>query len=177
MGTFFYPAPSTRPSLSPMGGAARLLLVIAALLAVGCSVSVFSQDRKRVLKDKDGNLIKDKDGNAIVEDYEEIYTVVRDPEEAFAIIAKDLHVDTDFKGELPKPAGAISVVVSSSVGLETVMLAQQLDQINSQVRAQFKAALFGLNSNPTSLENQDRFWKSIDDVNRQMADLRKVTVR
>jgi tetratricopeptide (TPR) repeat protein len=82
-----------------------------------------------------------------------VYSVVRDPEATFSVISKDLLLSLSGK--------AGSAEASTSLQLQTVMLAERLDQLNAQVMAQVKVAFFGLNANPTDPENQKYFWTTL----------------
>lgn len=98
----------------------------------------------------------------------EYYAIVRNPEETFRIYAMEL--DTTMKATVG--TGQVNVGAEGQFDQTVVKLAEQLDQLNSQVLAQYKAAFFGLNSNPKL--NREAYWKSLDEINKQIADLRKV---
>jgi hypothetical protein len=100
---------------------------------------------------------------------DQYYTIVRDPESAFSIVSKDVTDNASIQAALKK-LGTISA--SNNYSSLTQMLADKLDQGNSQIRAQFQAALFGLNANPTSEDNRKAFWSSLDNINQQALDLR-----
>lgn len=98
----------------------------------------------------------------------EYYAIVRNPEETFRIYA--MEIDSKLKATVG--TGQVNVGAEGQFDQTVIKLAEQLDQLNSQVLAQYKAAFFGLNSNPKL--NREAYWKSLDEINKQIADLRRV---
>jgi hypothetical protein len=101
------------------------------------------------------------------------YTLVKDPEKAYKIVA------TDYSGKASgsfSPPTQTTGTISGSAEFATknIMLAQLMDQLNTQTLSAYKAALFGLNVNPTADSNIARYWDEIRVITTQMATIRAI---
>lgn len=124
------------------------------------------------------------------------YSFATNPERSFAIIAENRsnELEAKLRAQAATLAAAESLARASTQPStqpngtneadlqmryketrDIVKLAEQLDQLNAQQLGAFKAALFGLNSNPTSQDNQKEFWSTIRQINDSTAQMRILT--
>lgn len=121
-------------------------IVILSLFSItGCSLFLPTISVYREEDDK-GNITK-------------IYTVIRKPENVFESYVKESKVDNTAKFTVPEKI--VDFELTTKYNESVILLAEKLDQLNSQLSTQYKTLLLGLNAQPANDENLRNFWNSV----------------
>ncbi|MCS6135627.1 hypothetical protein G3496_11840 [Shewanella baltica] len=96
---------------------------------------------------------------------EELYTYITRVDKLLNIYAVDETTKASLKLALSKIETNAEGDINNSKAAK--MLAEELDQINSQNYPILFSIVLGLNSNPSSEKNQEKFWESLNNITNQ----------
>jgi len=150
------PATPTKPParpISPRPIGRPVAIALAILLAAGCAPT-----RSHVQNESDGR---------------HVYVTLRNPENIFKLTAENRTYSAALTNALASLTGQDAQSRAQfQATITQLSLAEQLDQLNAQVLAQYKAAVLGLNANPTRADQREAFWRAIADINTNIHALR-----